>query len=168
MQGRDDILAILIERGANPNIGNNRSTTPLHKAVQRGELKCVQVLVKAGAKINAQDEDLVTPLHRGIGELAETKDNASKTANIKKAIAELIQHKPKLNLSDKEGLYPLDLAAKVGESELIDAFIGAGADIKHTSHNGYTPLHWAAAGNFVEIISKLIQRGADINGNFSN
>lgn len=35
MQGRDDILELLIKKGANPNIANNRGTTPLHKALQR-------------------------------------------------------------------------------------------------------------------------------------
>ena len=69
MQGRDDILELLLSRGANPNIGNNRMTTPIHKAVQRGEFKCLQVLLKGGAKLNVQDEDRITPLHRGLNEL---------------------------------------------------------------------------------------------------
>lgn len=53
-----------MQRGANPNVGNNRNTTPLHKAGQRGELRCLKLLLDAGAKVDSQDEDDVTPLHR--------------------------------------------------------------------------------------------------------
>lgn len=48
MQGREDIITLLIDRGVDPNIGNNRHTTPLHKAAQRGELKCLIALLQSG------------------------------------------------------------------------------------------------------------------------
>ena len=64
MTGRDDILELLLSKGANPNIENSRSTTPLHKAAQRGELKCLILLLKAGADVNVQDDDGLTPVHR--------------------------------------------------------------------------------------------------------
>lgn len=54
MQGRSDIIELLISKGANPNIGNNRNTVPLHKAVQRGELECAKVLIHSGADVNLQ------------------------------------------------------------------------------------------------------------------
>jgi ankyrin repeat protein len=33
------------------DIGKTRSTTPIHKAVQRGELKCLKLLLQYGANI---------------------------------------------------------------------------------------------------------------------
>ena len=57
MFGKHETLSLLINKGANPNIGNNRNTTPLHKAAQRGEIKCLQLLINASANINFQ----VTP-----------------------------------------------------------------------------------------------------------
>ncbi len=58
MQGRNDILGILILKGANVCIGNNRNTTPIHKAVQAGEMKCMKTLMKAGADINVQVNEI--------------------------------------------------------------------------------------------------------------
>jgi ankyrin repeat protein len=54
MFGKHETLSLLINKGANPNIGNNRNTTPIHKAAQRGELKSLQVLIQGGANMNIQ------------------------------------------------------------------------------------------------------------------
>jgi ankyrin repeat protein len=62
MQGRDDILELLLSKNANPNIGNNRFTAPLHKAPQRGEIKCLKLLLQWGADINVQVGSLFTLL----------------------------------------------------------------------------------------------------------
>lgn len=163
MQGRDDILQLLISKGANANIGNNRGTTPLHKAPQRGELKCLKILLGAGADINAQDDDDVTPLHRGLYELGSGQNSTLKIQKISDCVSELISCKAKLNLSDKEGCFPLDLAAKFGLNDHLKSLITAGGDIHHKSKNRFTPLHWAAWGGHADCIATLVAFNSQIN-----
>lgn len=162
MFGKAEVLSMLLNKGANPNIGNNRNTTALHKAAQRGELKCLQILIQAGASINAQDEASGTPLHRAINELGEF-NGTEKGTKIIKCITELVNRKAKLNLSDDDGCLPFDLVAKHGISELIDLFEKHGADLHHRSRSGYRPIHWAAQGGHVSCVSKLISLGEKVD-----
>ena len=68
----DDIAQILLERGAKPNVKNNKGKTPLHLLLERKYLEYDHVnevlaverlLLECGADVNAQDEDSITPLH---------------------------------------------------------------------------------------------------------
>eukprot|EP01125_Pyxidicula_operculata_P012370 TRINITY_DN4061_c0_g1_i1.p1 TRINITY_DN4061_c0_g1~~TRINITY_DN4061_c0_g1_i1.p1 ORF type:complete len:1793 (+),score=446.36 TRINITY_DN4061_c0_g1_i1:61-5439(+) len=163
MQGRSDILELLLERKADPNIGNNRATTPLHKAPQRGQLKCLQMLLAAGANVNCQDEDDITPLHRTLNELGMQKKNSEKANNIAACVTELLKRGSKLNLSDHEGLYVLDVASRYGLVAQVKEMIDLGADIHHVCHCGWTPLHWAAAGGHTDVVKLLIANGAQAN-----
>ena len=45
--------------------------------------------------------------------------------------------------------------------DIVELLISYGADIQQHGHNGYTPLHWAAAGDDVPAIELLIRLGAD-------
>lgn len=91
--GNPDILSLLLSRGADPNISNNRATTPIHKAAQRGELECLQLLLKANANINYQDEEGITPLHRALNELGivSEKKIAQKAEKIRSCVQLLIR-----------------------------------------------------------------------------
>jgi ankyrin repeat protein len=90
----DDIAQICLERGAEPNVKNNKGKTPLHLLLER---KChekdnVEVLVvgrlllECGADANAQDEDGITPLHLASHherlEIAQTLLDRSNTETI--------------------------------------------------------------------------------------
>ena len=45
--------------------------------------------------------------------------------------------------------------------DIVELLISYGADIQQYGHNGYTPLHWAAAGDDVPAIELLMRLGAD-------
>lgn len=63
--GWENVVAILIEKGADVNIADGFGYTALHLAAERGRLEVVKQLVKAGAKINAKTrafpEGIVAP-----------------------------------------------------------------------------------------------------------
>jgi ankyrin repeat protein len=53
-RGREEVVAYLIEKGADVNATGPLDWTPLHVAAQKGDLAVVKRLVKAGARIGAK------------------------------------------------------------------------------------------------------------------
>jgi ankyrin repeat protein len=60
--GRLDIVQLLLDHGANPNLKAESDFRVLHEAAARGNLELAAVLLKAGADINAMSADGKTPL----------------------------------------------------------------------------------------------------------
>ena len=56
-----DMVRRLLEHGADPNIGNNDHTTPLHEASSRGLLEASRLLLIHGAKVDVKDKNGKTP-----------------------------------------------------------------------------------------------------------
>jgi ankyrin repeat protein len=79
-----------------------------------------------------------------IGEKSPTTSEEKKN-KIKDCIIEVVNQKAKLNFSDKDGLFTLDLAARYGLVDLVELLVKSGGDVNHKSHNNFTPLHWAAS-----------------------
>ena len=68
------------------------------------------------------------------------------------------------NYGDHAG-FPSLIAALSTDREdrldIVELLLSCGADIQQYGHNGYTPLHWAAAADDVRAIELLIKSGAD-------
>ena len=64
-QNHHDIVNLLIERGADPNIGDENVWTPLHWAVERRRMDMVKLLLNRGADPNKISKQW-TPLHRAV------------------------------------------------------------------------------------------------------
>lgn len=63
----NNIFKILIEKGANINSGEGKqSGTPLHSAINAGNIDAAIELIKKGAKVNALDDIGRSPLHYAI------------------------------------------------------------------------------------------------------
>ena len=63
MMGHVKCLALLLDRGADPNLVCKGGYTPTHCACINGHLKCVQLLIARGANYNAKDaSEGYTPL----------------------------------------------------------------------------------------------------------
>jgi ankyrin repeat protein len=63
--GREKVVAVLLEAGANPNVSVGGKTRPLHLAVQTGHPGIVKLLIKAGADVNQLDAEGKSPLGLG-------------------------------------------------------------------------------------------------------
>jgi len=66
--GRPDVVKTLLERGAQPNIGDNDRKTPLHWAAGMGHIAIVQLLLVKGADPTLPDKDGHTPLDWAVGQ----------------------------------------------------------------------------------------------------
>ncbi len=94
-QRRDIVwLVFLANKGANPNIADNRGVTPLMLASQLGFFEGVDALIKAGARVDEPNEagetPLITAVHRrdtqmmrvllAAGADPDRSDNSGRTA----------------------------------------------------------------------------------------
>ena len=61
--GHSDVVQLLLERGANPNIRNAMLCTPLHSSMYDFEATATKLLLEHGADVNARNRDDITPLH---------------------------------------------------------------------------------------------------------
>ena len=51
----EEMVRLLLRRGADPNIGNKDNLTPLQSAAHHGNIAIVTMLLKAGARVNTAD-----------------------------------------------------------------------------------------------------------------
>lgn len=74
-EGDIDRVRLFISKGADVNIKNNVSCTPLHYAVENGHLVVAELLIASGADVNAKTMNHLTPLHmaarRGLYNVAD-------------------------------------------------------------------------------------------------
>ncbi len=66
--GHRQIVKMLLENGADPNIREQAGHTPLHAAAQNGDEELIRILLFGGADINLRSEDGKTPLDLAIAE----------------------------------------------------------------------------------------------------
>lgn len=81
--GRDDVVAFLIEKGADLNVVDSYGYTPLHLAATGGYLGIVKQLVKAGANVDATTTALpggIPPGSPGDGSAREQDPIPARTA----------------------------------------------------------------------------------------
>ncbi len=67
-----DVVRILLDAGANPNVRQSAGWTPLHAAAMNGDLTSVELLLAAGADPTATNEE-----GRSVTDLANESDDAT-------------------------------------------------------------------------------------------
>lgn len=103
----DNAVGLLLKAGADPNIHNDRGQTPLHCA---NGYNSIASLLKAGANPNQQDNQGKTPLHY-----------AAKIGLDKKSMNLFLESRAKLDILDKQGKTPLDIAID-NDNKYIECF----------------------------------------------
>lgn len=135
---RPAAIAALLAAGADPNVRDDRDSTPLHRASYGDCAQCVAVLLEAGAEASARNARGVTPLH-----VCDAQ-----------SIALLLHAGADPRARDEEGATPLHLNRNP-EPRLLAPGVDARDDF------GFTPLHRAALAGDYERIEWLLANGAD-------
>ena len=57
------IAELLLQKGADPDTGDQYSNTPLHRAASKGHVKLVKLLLQFNVDVNYRDSQKSTPLY---------------------------------------------------------------------------------------------------------
>jgi ankyrin repeat protein len=147
--GQLEMAGLLLDRGADPNRGNTRGATPLHKAVAHPDI--VRLLIDRGADVNARDETGRTPLHW-----------LARYPNLDSARL-LTASGADVDAADHDGETPLHRAAMWGHGALIRSLLDQGASVAARADYGTTVMHFAVRQGDPAVIHQLLDAGADIN-----
>ena len=123
------IVLILLKSGANvESVGHNHSW-PLERALRNGSIDIAQILLDHGADMDREGVGGYTSLHQSI-------DN-----NQKVSIAFLLKNGADVNSCwDDFCIAPIHIAAKEGNTDIINMLIQYGANLRLKSSDGKTPL----------------------------
>lgn len=155
--GRLDMVTMLVDAGAHPDIPDSHGSTPLHQAAGGGHLDVVEYLVGLGA-------DTMAPIYDG-----RTPFNMAATHGRSEVVAWFLQrgHPP-----DQVGggdYTALMLACEQGKVDMARSLVDAGADVNrahpgrgiYAGLRGWTPLVFCVRGGRVKITEFMIEAGAD-------
>ncbi|XP_009945444.1 PREDICTED: ankyrin repeat domain-containing protein 20B-like, partial [Leptosomus discolor] len=154
--GHVDVVTYLVKNKCKLNLFDNYHRSPLMKAVQCQQEKCVAVLLKHGADPNLADADGNTALH-----LAVISPNTS-VAGL------LLEHNANIDAQNKEGHTPLILAVSKHHEEIVEFLLKNGADVNACDQCERTPLMTAASDGELNLIKVLLRYGADVSHRDTN
>lgn len=170
LRGDSELVKALLDKGANANASQTSGSpvrrfgsqwalsgvfngaTPLHVAAAYLEADVMRLLLAGGAKADATLPNGVSALQIASG---ASIDKEARPSDLKK-----------FNVIDSD----TPVIPRPSEEVLtaVRVLLDAGAAVTHTSDNGDTALHAAAATNQPAVIELLVHGGADVNAKNKN
>ena len=151
----ENILRLLLERGADPRARCHKGKTTLHWLTMNHRTHITETLVdlllQNRPPLENADGNGITPLMAAciFGDLLVAK--------------RLIRHGADLRAASSYGSTALHCAAYNGRAPMISMLLDHGAELEVKDCNGQTPLHSAASGpsDSSDTVGQLIRAGAD-------
>ena len=149
-RGDLEVVNLLLQRGADPNVTDNIGDTALLHALEARYDQVEQVLLNH-PKLDPHARGLngVTTLSKYVWR--ERKD----------AVQKLLDRGADVNAQDNHGDGPLHGAAQTGNVEILDLLLAKGANPNLMNKEGGTPLMWAVVFDREDAARRLLERGAD-------
>ena len=144
-----EVVRFFIKNGADVNAKNKNGFTPLMGAVERGEVELVKELIKNGANVNDVDNVGYSALHYV---------NNPEIAKI------LIENGANVNAKSNNNNTPIMC---VDNYECAKILVENGADIKEKNNSGENAIMFAVVKGNHELVEFLIDKGADVWGNYN-
>ena len=148
--GKDEMVAMLIEKGAPLDEKDKFGNTALMLAIKKNYKEMVALLIEKGASLDEKNKD---------GRTALMKASA---AGDKEVVALLIEKGAPLDEKDMFGNTALMLAIKKNYKEIVALLIEKGASLDEKDKDGRTALMWAIREGHKEVVALLIEKGASL------
>lgn len=156
LSGSEDLLSILLEKGANINGQSSAKITCLMNACYNGHTPTVKFLLERGADPTLLDGDDYDALYRAANynyfEIVEMLLATGKIKNIRSALSKailssklemvklLVNTGMNLNSRDRNGFTPLINAIYHCQPQIVELLLERGVDSQKPTWNGFTPL----------------------------
>ncbi|EHK47127.1 hypothetical protein TRIATDRAFT_217580 [Trichoderma atroviride IMI 206040] len=181
--GQTEIVRLLLENGANPEIKTTEPTTPLSVAIAGRHAEVVSILLEYGADYTAAffrsalvpsvfaaslgqipilevllsyGVDISLPTPRGITPLM----GASMALQLY-TMRFLLDKGADITAVDGSGRSVLFYAAEQGGADAIKLLLSNGANVFAIDNDGWTVLHFAAFRGHADVVRVLLEAGAD-------
>ncbi|XP_008202805.1 ankyrin-1-like [Nasonia vitripennis] len=154
----EEMLRLLVERGADVHSKDSRGSNALHRVFFRGKAeKCAirqaRFLIENGASLEEiQLENEYQPLHVVVS-LGENNNELVKL---------FLAHGANVNAQAQSGESPLYIAAQFSSTEMLKTLLEHGADVNMRNDEGWTALHRACSKCYRESVRLLLSAGADM------
>jgi uncharacterized protein len=152
--GSVDEVKLLLDAGLDVNAQESeKGQNALMWAAAEGHPKVVDLLIQHGANVNAASKKGFTPLL-----FATMKNDSASIWYLIKAGAD-----PNYALPDEDKTKMLVVAGAYHSTEAAIALLDGGANPNVADRTGKTPLHLAAQAGYLDLVKKLISKGANLN-----
>ncbi len=148
--GYEQMVSLLLEKGAAIDAQDKEGDTALHHAAAEGHERVARLLLEKGAAVNAQSKDGYTALHAA----AEGHERVARL---------LLEKGAAVNAQSKDGYTALHAAARRGHERVARLLLEKGAAIDAQDKDGYTALYAAARRGHEQVVSLLLENGAAVN-----
>lgn len=152
VRGHTDLVALLVDAGADVDAQNHSGETPLHWAVIRNRKGAVEVLIRRGAETELREDYGRTPLLW----VARETGNAEVAAVLIGGGADVMAR-------DRYGDTPLNLAAWRGFADVIDLLLEAGAEVPTAGQTAHDLTMFSAERGLGRLFGMLAEGGADLS-----
>lgn len=148
--GHEDVVKLLLDKGADIESRNSLGCTPLCLAVLNGHESVIHLLLEAGANIESRTSLSQTPL------LLAAKVPFEGIAKI------LLEKGARIEARDSQGLTPLIIAAKNGNRAVVELLLQHGARIEAKGKLRETALLQAIEGEHEDVVRLLVKNQANV------
>src|SRR5258705_1816972 len=161
--GRDDLVPVLIARGADLNARDFRGDTPLQIAATFARAKIVTMLLAAGANANGSGLAGRLPLHSAVAGAPGAPDVQAQLAVVRLLLAAGADINAREPSSERTALiYAIGSGPRTDNNDEMGEFlVQRGADVHARDSQGTAALAYAAGTGNGRTVTLLLQRGAD-------